>query len=288
MVPDGRIGERVAVEADRAVGARRRERLDGAGVEAGAVPVADRCRGRRGASRRRMTWSPLVPWRRTTTAASTSPSAPLPWRPRSAAAASVSSSPPSLQPARPTRPTRTRGPTFTARPGRCDACQGVDERGGRRDEPVAGPVRPARPEPADARWQLDLDAGVRRHVDRVAGVQAAQLAGDRLEVGDDLVVGEGRDQLGAERRGEVAVAPAEEERREHPVAAVAVDGDDDVARARRSRAAPVTPRGGRRSTGSAPGPAAGARRRTATRRRRRRRRGRCDRSAVPAPRRGRP
>ena len=59
-------------------------------------------------------------------------------------------------------------------------------------------------------------------------MQAAQLAGDRLEVVEDVVVRQGSGELAAQRRREGAVAAAEQERREHPVPAVAVDGHDDA------------------------------------------------------------
>ena len=62
------------------------------------------------------------------------------------------------------------------------------QRGGRRHEAVAVPVGPPRPEPAHARRQLELHAAARRHVHRVRRVQAAQLARDRRQVGDDLVL----------------------------------------------------------------------------------------------------
>ena len=68
--------------------------------------------------------------------------------------------------------------------------------GGTKPSPV--PVGPVRPEPAHPRRQLDLHAAERRHVHRVVRVQPAQLAGDRVEVVDDLVVGQGRRQLGAQ------------------------------------------------------------------------------------------
>ena len=76
--------------------------------------------------------------------------------------------------------------------------------GGTNPSPVQSAQRG--PRPAHARRQLELHPAERRQVDRVVGVQAAQLAGDRVEVVDDLVVGQRGAELGAQRGGERAVA----------------------------------------------------------------------------------
>ena len=109
--PDGRIGERVAVEADRAAGPRRGERGDRPGVEAGAVPVADRGgdrRARRGRRRRRSPGRRCAP---TSTGC-------RPCRPRSAAVAACRRHrrrrPPARRPAR--AAPRLTAATTTSRP----------------------------------------------------------------------------------------------------------------------------------------------------------------------------
>src|SRR5262245_45886084 len=55
---------------------------------------------------------------------------------------------------------------------------------------------------AQMMWQLELHTALRREVDRVPRVESAHVAGDRLDVVDDDIVGKGGAEPRRERRDE--------------------------------------------------------------------------------------
>ena len=62
--------------------------------------------------------------------------------------------------------------------------------------------------PAQPRREFELGAAAAHAVDRVVGMQAAQLAGDRVEVGDDVIAGHRRCAGRGVRRARGCAPPA--------------------------------------------------------------------------------
>ena len=190
-------------------GPRRSRRVltDRAELDAAVAAAEARFAGRRRPPPALLGWLAHRPRRRSSSgragrAASTTASATAGTRSRAPGSSSAS------------RPERRAGrlPTGSGQPGGRGGHERVDHGLRVRVEARALPVPEERAGAAHPRRQLELHAAPADQVDRVAGVQAAQLGRDGLEVGDDLVRRQAAAQVVAEVLGQRAVAAADEQR----------------------------------------------------------------------------
>ena len=243
------VGSRVgvAVELDRRYATEPRHRGDHADVEAGAVPVADRCaavvpvddrrrggRGRRrsrtvGRGRRRRRRSTVDERRR---------ARPAPCRPRSAVAAACRRRRRQHPASTRRRPATTRrGASGSRRPRAGDAASASTSAaaGGTNPSPVQSAQRGPSPRTRGGSSSCTPPSGGR--LTGLSGCRPRSSRGMASRSVDDLVVGQAPAELGPRASpASVAVRTAEQQRREHPVAPEPVHRHDDIDVVRGTRA----------------------------------------------------